>query len=104
MKKKKNYTQEKKASEWLTNQLADLQIKVESSQQKLVKYQRENGILGGDEKSNIIVAKLEDLNKQLTDAEADRIRKDSVYRQTLGPHPESAIPSPQNIGLIKLNE
>src|SRR5437868_3738481 len=80
---KTKYDSAMQASEWLTNQLADLQIKVESSQQKLVKYQQENGILGGDEKSNIIVAKLEDLNKQLTDAEADRIRKDSVYRQKM---------------------
>src|SRR5712671_1827021 len=101
---KTKYDSAMQASEWLTNQLADLQIKVESSQQKLVKYQQENGILGGDEKSNIIVAKLEDLNKQLTDAEADRIRKDSVYRQTLGPNPENAIPAPQNVSLLKLHD
>ena len=101
---KTKYDATMQASEWLTNQLADLQIKVESSQKKLVQYQQENGILGGDEKQNIIVAKLEDLNKQLTDAETDRIRKDSLYRQTLSANPENAIPAPQNATLLKLHD
>ena len=59
------------ASDWLTKQLEDLQMKVETSQEKLVKYQKEHEILGTDEKQNIITEKLGELNKQLTSAEAD---------------------------------
>ncbi|MBZ5705055.1 MAG: polysaccharide biosynthesis tyrosine autokinase [Acidobacteriia bacterium] len=67
-------------SDWLQKQLADLQIKVETSQEKLVKYQKEHEILGIDEKQNIITAKLDELNKELTAAESDRMEKESAYR------------------------
>jgi exopolysaccharide transport family protein len=68
------------ASDWLQKQLSDLQIKVETSQEKLVKYQKEHEILGTDEKSNIITEKLGELNKELTAAEALRMQKESLYR------------------------
>src|SRR5215813_2081751 len=68
------------ASDWLSKQLVDLQIKVETSQEKLVKYQKEHDILGIDEKQNIITSKLDELNKGLTEAESDRMEKESVYR------------------------
>ena len=67
-------------SDWLQKQLTDLQIKVETSQEKLVKYQKEHEILGIDEKQNIITAKLDELNKELTAAESDRMQKQSVYQ------------------------
>ena len=34
------------ASDWLSKQLVDLQMKVETSQEKLVRYQKEHEILG----------------------------------------------------------
>ncbi|HEY1264670.1 MAG TPA: GumC family protein, partial [Terriglobales bacterium] len=68
------------ASDWLSKQLVDLQIKVETSQEKLVKYQKEHDILGIDEKQNIITSKLDELNKGLTEAESDRMEKESIYR------------------------
>ena len=68
------------ASDWLSKQLVDLQIKVETSQEKLVKYQKEHDILGIDEKQNIITSKLDELNKGLTNAEADRMEKESIFR------------------------
>ena len=39
------------ASDWLSKQLVDLQMKVETSQEKLVRYQKEHEILGTDEKT-----------------------------------------------------
>ena len=68
------------ASDWLSKQLVDLQMKVETSQEKLVRYQREHEILGIDEKQNITTAKLDELNKALTAAESERMEKESVYR------------------------
>jgi polysaccharide biosynthesis transport protein len=55
-------------------------MKVETSQEKLVRYQKEHEILGIDEKQNITTAKLDELNKALTAAESDRMDKESVYR------------------------
>jgi len=68
------------ASDWLSKQLVDLQMKVETSQEKLVRYQKEHEILGIDEKQNIITSKLDELNKALTAAESERMDKESVYR------------------------
>ena len=67
------------ASDWLSKQLVDLQMKVETSQEKLVKYQKEHEILGIDEKQNITTAKLDELNRELTSAESDRMEKESIY-------------------------
>jgi len=67
------------ASDWLSKQLVDLQMKVESSQEKLVKYQKDHEILGIDEKQNITTAKLDELNRELTAAESARMEKESVY-------------------------
>lgn len=68
------------ASDWLSKQLVDLQMKVETSQEKLVNYQKEHEILGIDEKQNIITSKLDELNKELTSAESERMEKQSVYQ------------------------
>ncbi len=67
------------ASDWLSKQLVDLQMKVETSQEKLVQYQKEHEILGGDEKQNIITSKLDELNRQLTAAESQRMDRESIY-------------------------
>ena len=68
------------ASDWLSKQLVDLQMKVETSQEKLVRYQKEHEILGIDDKQNITTEKLDELNKELTSAESERMNKESVYR------------------------
>src|SRR6266403_4297883 len=70
------------ASDWLSKQLVDLQMKVETSQEKLVRYQKEHEILGIDEKQNITTEKLDELNKEMTMAESDRMEKEAVFRQT----------------------
>jgi succinoglycan biosynthesis transport protein ExoP len=76
------------ASDWLSKQLVDLQMKVETSQEKLVRYQKEHEILGIDEKQNITTEKLDELNKEMTTAESDRMQKEAVYRQTQSSDPD----------------
>jgi capsular exopolysaccharide synthesis family protein len=77
------------ASDWLSKQLVDLQIKVETSQEKLVHFQKEHEILGTDEKQNIITSKLEELNRELTAAQADRMQKEAVFRHMQSGDPTS---------------
>jgi len=77
---KTRYESIMQASDWLQKQLADLQMKVEVSQEKLVKYQKENDILGIDEKQNIVTVKLDELNRDLIAAQADRIQKEANYK------------------------
>src|SRR6266567_2381826 len=78
------------ASDWLSRQLVDLQMKVETSEEKLVKYQKDHQILGIDEKQNITTAKLDELNKELTAAESERMQKEAVYRLSEAGDTESA--------------
>ncbi len=68
------------ATEWLSKQLADLQIKMETSQGKLVEYQKQHNIVGTDDKQNLITEKLNQINHDLATAQADRIQKESLYR------------------------
>ena len=77
---KTKYESVTQTSDWLSTELADLQLKVQTSEEKLVRYQKERGILGVDEKQNIVTAKLDELNKELTEAQTDRIQKESNYR------------------------
>ena len=77
---KTKYESVTQTSEWLSTELADLQLKVQTSEEKLVRYQKEHGMLGVDEKQNIVTAKLDELNKELTAAQTDRIQKESNYR------------------------
>src|SRR5439155_4156647 len=81
------------ASDWLNKQLVDLQMKVETSQEKLVRYQKEHEILGMDEKQNITTAKLDELNKELTSAESERMDKEAFYRLVESGDPDAIASS-----------
>jgi exopolysaccharide transport family protein len=88
---KTKFESTQRTSDWLSQQLADLQMKVESSQEKLVEYQKEHGILGIDEKQNIITSKLDELNRELTTAESDRMEKEALYRLVQTPDLGTAL-------------
>lgn len=75
-------------SDWLTKQLDDLKQHAADAQEKLTDYQKKTGILGTDETHNIILDKLEDLNKQLSVAEGERIVKEAKYRIGMTENPE----------------
>lgn len=72
------------AADWLSKQLDDLQIKVETSQARLIEYQKLHGIVGTDEKQNLTFEKLNELGRQLTQSQADRIQKESLYQIAKG--------------------
>ena len=93
-------------SEWLSKELADLQLKVQTSEEKLVRYQKEHSILGVDEKQNIVTAKLDELNKELTAAQTDRIQKESNYRLALDAPTSLTKAAPEGKGVLldKLRE
>jgi len=79
------------ASDWLSQQLVDLQMKVETSQEKLVRYQKEHEILGTDEKQNIIMEKLEEISKELTIAESERMDKEALLRLAESGDPDAIV-------------
>ena len=89
------------ASDWLSKQLVDLQIKVETSQEKLVQYQKQHEILGIDEKQNITTAKLDELNRELTSAESVRMEKESIYQLVQTGNSDSIIAAANVDGAAK---
>ena len=68
------------ASNWMAGQLNEMKIKVENAEDARLEYERENQIWTIDEKSDISTQKLGELEKQLTEAQADRINKEAVYQ------------------------
>jgi capsular exopolysaccharide synthesis family protein len=94
------YRSTQQVSAFLAKELSDLKVKVEESQANLAKFQRDVGILGTDNKQNIIMEKLDDLNRELTQAQADRIQKEAVYRATLSDDPE-LLPGASDSQVIK---
>lgn len=98
------YEASTRSARFLSSQLTDLRTKVEESQQKLVAYEREHNIVGTDDKQNVITAKLEDLNRQLTAAEAERMEKEAVY-QTVASGDLDQLPemkSTENLQALRL--
>src|ERR1051325_4338998 len=82
------YNATTKATDWLGHQLVELKSQLEKSQQRAVQLQKESGIFGQDEHNNIVLTRLEQLNNQVTSAEADRVIKESVYRLSRTGNPE----------------
>jgi polysaccharide biosynthesis transport protein len=65
----------------MEQQLLDLKEKMESKHQALMTYQRELGTADPEQKTSVLVAKLQSLNTESSAAEADRIAKQAVFRE-----------------------
>ena len=73
------YEATSQASDWLADQLRDFKIKVQKSEDARIAYERQNQIWTLDDKQNMTTQRLSDINKQLTDAQAERMKKESLY-------------------------
>jgi capsular exopolysaccharide synthesis family protein len=82
------YAATKQSSDWLSGQLSDLKNQEETAQQRMVDYAKQAGILGTDETHNIVMTKLENVSKQLTDAQANRILAQAVCQLSKSGNPE----------------
>jgi polysaccharide biosynthesis transport protein len=81
------------ASDFLSKQLVDIKAQVEKSEEQLVKFGQSHNIYTLGAKENVIMQKLSDLNEALTQAQAERILKESISKiaskVTHGPLPDS---------------
>lgn len=76
---REKYDATRQASGWMEHQLDELKAKVEKSQQALVDYERQNAIVNVSDKENVVEQRLADLSRDLTNAQNDRLQKESVY-------------------------
>ena len=65
----------------MEQQLIDLKEKMESTHRALMVYQRNLGTADPEQKTSVLVARLQALNTESSAAEADRIAKEAVYRE-----------------------
>lgn len=70
------------AKEWLTSQLGDLKAKVEKAEEALQAFGSKHDIISLEEKENVTMQRLTDLNDALTKAESERMAKEALYKQT----------------------
>jgi capsular exopolysaccharide synthesis family protein len=70
------------AKEWLTGQLEDLKAKVERADEALQSFGSKHDIVSLEEKENVTMQRLTELNDTLTKAESERMAKEALYRQT----------------------
>ena len=92
---KTRYEAATQTSDWLNTEIDDLRLKVQTSEEKLVRYQKDHSILGVDEKQNIVTAKLDELNRELAAAEMDRIQKEATYKLVSTGDPSAFIKAPR---------
>jgi len=88
---RQKYDATRQASAWMERQLDELKAKVESSQQALVEYERQNQIVNTGDKGTIQEQMLSDLSRDLTTAESDRLQKESLYREVQGNPSQLAV-------------
>jgi polysaccharide biosynthesis transport protein len=66
-------------AEFLEKRIAELQQKVRTDEEKLVSYAKNNEIISLDPNQNTVVERLAGLNKQLLEAENERIEAESKF-------------------------
>lgn len=86
----KQYQMSKGALDWLNKQIGDVKIVLEESELILQKYKKDNDIImvenvgaqeGSDQRQNIVLQNLADLNNEVTSAKIDRIKLEVVYKK-----------------------
>jgi capsular exopolysaccharide synthesis family protein len=70
-----------KSAEWLTGEVERQAKLVQESELKLAQYREKQDAGALDSGQNIVVARLNSLNEQLTLARTDRIRKENIWKQ-----------------------
>jgi polysaccharide biosynthesis transport protein len=79
---KSRYEATEEASKWLEDELTELSYKVRRSEDARIEYERNNQIWnvgGNDDKGNPATERLSDLNRQLTDAQSETLKKQALY-------------------------
>ncbi|PWT77833.1 MAG: hypothetical protein C5B58_16215 [Acidobacteria bacterium] len=83
------------ASSWLTDQLSELKVKVQKSEDARIAYERQNQIWTLDDKQNIATQRLGDVNRELTQAQSERMKREALFEFAKAGNLD-AVPQMQN--------
>jgi succinoglycan biosynthesis transport protein ExoP len=67
------------ATSWLTDQLDELRVRMKNSEDARLDYERKNQIWELDDKQNITTQRLAEVNRQLIDAQSERMKKEALF-------------------------
>ena len=84
------FSASKDATDWLGEQLAEQRKKVEQSEPALQQYKEQHDAVAVEDRQNIVVQRLADLNAAVTRAKTDRIRR---KRSTTSSRPSQGTPA-----------
>jgi capsular exopolysaccharide synthesis family protein len=87
---------------FMEKQIEELRAKMERSSQALLGFERELNVINPEEKTNILSARLLQLNTEYTNAESDRLKKEAAYESVKGGSLEAALAASQGDGLRRL--
>src|ERR1700692_3402368 len=72
------YDSTTRATTWLRDQLDELKIRVQKSEDARIAYERQNQIWTLDDKQNITTQRFADANRELTNAQTERVKKQAI--------------------------
>ena len=88
---------------FMEKQLEELKAKMERSSSALAQFERELNVINPEEKTSILSARLLQLNTEYTNAQTDRVRKESAWKSVQSGSLESAQVSTQGENLKTLS-
>jgi polysaccharide biosynthesis transport protein len=91
-------------STFMEKQLEELKAKMERSSEALAQFEKELNVINPEEKTNILSARLLQLNTDYTAAETERVKNQAAYQAVSGGDMESAQASSQGDALKKIEE
>ena len=89
---------------FMERQIEELKAKMERSSHALSGFERELNVINPEEKTNILSARLLQLNTEFTNAQTERLRQEAGYQSVSGGSFDAALAAPQGEALRKLAE
>lgn len=89
---------------FMERQIEELKAKMERSSRALNEFERELNVINPEEKTNILSARLLQLNTEFTNAQSERLKRESEYQSVSAGSLEAALAAPQGEALRKLTE
>jgi capsular exopolysaccharide synthesis family protein len=90
-------------ADFMEKQLEELKAKMERSSAALAQFERELNVINPEEKTSILSARLLQLNTEYTNAQTDRVRKESAWKSVESGTLEAAQVSTQGENLKTLS-
>jgi capsular exopolysaccharide synthesis family protein len=91
-------------SQFMEKQQEELKVRMEQSSAALAQFERELNVISPEERTNILSARLLDLNSEHTKAQGDRVRKEAAHNSMRAGSMEAAFVSSQGEALKRLTE